>query len=174
MDKRHNWSHPTKSSTSYSTSPCWLPPYKKYKISIDSFQRYWWSKNPAIWLLESLLGHNERTRFFPDMLFLQYVSKKKTKKEQLWIGWQIFQKDIMNISYKLLFFSSSPSIVLLTFFTSKLLLLTNKSWIHLLPIHRSHISFIDDLIDFRVLILNWKEFLWMSLLFCIFFFFALV
>ena len=27
----------------------WLSPFKKSKVSIDSLQIYWWSKNPAIW-----------------------------------------------------------------------------------------------------------------------------
>ena len=30
----------------------WLSPYKKTKRSINSFQTYWWWKNPAIWLDE--------------------------------------------------------------------------------------------------------------------------
>ena len=45
----------------------WLPPRKKSKISIDFFQTYWWSKNPTIWLVDSILGHNWRIRFFLDM-----------------------------------------------------------------------------------------------------------
>ena len=38
------------------TLPQWLSSGKKSKIDIDSFQIYWWSKNPAIWLVESILG----------------------------------------------------------------------------------------------------------------------
>ena len=40
---------------------------KKSNISIDSFLRYWLSKNPAVWLVESVLGHNWRTRIYPDL-----------------------------------------------------------------------------------------------------------
>ena len=32
--------------------PWWLSPCKKSKISLDSFQRHWWSKNQGIWLHE--------------------------------------------------------------------------------------------------------------------------
>ena len=35
----------------------WLSPCKKSKRFTDSFQKYWWSKNTAIWLVESILGH---------------------------------------------------------------------------------------------------------------------
>ena len=33
------------------------------KRLIDSFQKNWWSKNTAIWLLENILGHNWRNKF---------------------------------------------------------------------------------------------------------------
>ena len=47
------------------TFPWWFSPCKKSMILIDSFHRYRWSKNPAIWLVDSILGHNCRTRFSP-------------------------------------------------------------------------------------------------------------
>ena len=49
----------------------WLSPSKKSKMSIGSFQKYWWLKNAAIWLAESILDHNWRTRLFTNMRFLQ-------------------------------------------------------------------------------------------------------
>ena len=45
--------------------PWWLSPCIKSEVSIDSFQRYWSSKNTATWLVESTLGHTWRTRLFP-------------------------------------------------------------------------------------------------------------
>ena len=41
--------HP-KAVVSGATFPWGLSPCKKFKILIDSFQKYSWSKNPAIWL----------------------------------------------------------------------------------------------------------------------------
>ena len=38
-----------KVEVSDATFPWWLTPWKKIEISIDLFQRYWWSRNPAIW-----------------------------------------------------------------------------------------------------------------------------
>ena len=64
--------HPQpKQAVSHPALPWWSSPYKKCKRWIDSFQRYWWSKNTAIRLAESILGHNWRTRFFSGMGFLQ-------------------------------------------------------------------------------------------------------
>ena len=40
------------------TSLWWLSPFNKPKRLIDSFQRYWWSKDNAIWLAENTVGHN--------------------------------------------------------------------------------------------------------------------
>ena len=46
--------HPkTKVVVSDSTFPSWLSPRKIPEIWIDSFRRYWWSKNPAIGLVEN-------------------------------------------------------------------------------------------------------------------------
>ena len=53
--------------------PLWLYRCKKFKVLIDSFQRYWWSKNTAIWLVESVLGRNWKTRFLQNMQFLQII-----------------------------------------------------------------------------------------------------
>ena len=60
-----------KEVVSDATSLWCLSPFKKPKRSIDSFHRYWWSmNNNAISLAESILGHNWRNRFFPDIGFL--------------------------------------------------------------------------------------------------------
>ena len=40
----------TKLVVSDATSLCWLSACKKSKRLADSFQRYWWSNNPTIWL----------------------------------------------------------------------------------------------------------------------------
>ena len=40
-------------------------------IDAYCFQRYWWSKNLAIWLDESILSYNLETRIFPDIQFSQ-------------------------------------------------------------------------------------------------------
>ena len=50
LDKRHNWPHPTRSTS----LRCYLHlmSYHWSEISFDSLQRYWWSKNPGIWLGE--------------------------------------------------------------------------------------------------------------------------
>ena len=53
--------------------PLWLYRFKKFKVWIDSFQRYWWSMNNAIWLVESVLGRNWKTRFLQNMQFLQII-----------------------------------------------------------------------------------------------------
>ena len=51
----------------------WLSPCKKSKVSIEYFQRYWWSKNTAIWLVGSVLHHNWTTKFFPNMQFCRII-----------------------------------------------------------------------------------------------------
>ena len=64
-----NWPRPNKTSSLSPIFPWLLSQNKKSKILIDSFQRYWWSKNTAIWIVESILSHNRRIRFFQDMQF---------------------------------------------------------------------------------------------------------
>ena len=44
-------------------------PCKKSKQSLNSFLRYYNVKNPAIWLDESILGYNSRTRILQDICF---------------------------------------------------------------------------------------------------------
>ena len=75
LDKRHNWSHPTTSGISDAIYLWWSSLCKKSKRLIDSLQWFWWSKITVIWLVESILGHNWKTRFFPDMRFLQNHKK---------------------------------------------------------------------------------------------------
>ena len=70
LNKRYNWPHPSKSS-SLRSYPWQLSQCKESNVSIDSFQRYWWSKNPAIWWVKSILGHYWRTTFFPSTRFSQ-------------------------------------------------------------------------------------------------------
>ena len=48
----------TKAVVSNTIFPWWLSLCKKSKILIETFQRIWQSKNPAIWLVESILAHN--------------------------------------------------------------------------------------------------------------------
>ena len=48
---------------------------KKSGYFIDLFWRYGWSKNPAMWLPESILAHISETKIFPNMGFEQEHSK---------------------------------------------------------------------------------------------------
>ena len=45
----------------------WLPPCKNSKLLADSFKKYWWSKNSAIWLDKSIFAN-----------FSGYALKKKS------------------------------------------------------------------------------------------------
>ena len=47
--------------------PWWISPYKKTSISMNSFQIYWWSKDPVVSLDESNLAHKLWSRIFPDI-----------------------------------------------------------------------------------------------------------
>ena len=99
------WTHPTKSGS----LRCYLPLMNismqknlRSKISIDSliFDIWWW-KNPAIWLVENILGHNWRARFFSDEWFLQNYKKStlivsilgKSKKPYLGGGFGLFPQN---------------------------------------------------------------------------------
>ena len=59
----------SKVATSHATFSCWLSPCKKSKILMLCFQRYWWSKNPATWLVQNILVDNLWTITFPDIGF---------------------------------------------------------------------------------------------------------
>ena len=50
--------------------PC-LPGCQKYNLSFTSCSRYHILKNPAIWLADSVLAHNTRTRILPNTGFGQ-------------------------------------------------------------------------------------------------------
>ena len=56
---------------SHATFSWCISPCKKSKKLIHCFLRYWWSKNPTIWLDDSILANNLWTRNFPDMGFAQ-------------------------------------------------------------------------------------------------------
>ena len=51
-----------------------LTPCKISKTLNDSFQRYYWSKNPAIWLEQGILPLNFGTKISQDMQCLQNVT----------------------------------------------------------------------------------------------------
>ena len=66
---------------SYTAFPWWLTLCKKTKISLDFFQRYWRSKNPAIWLNERYNWQNQSKEVVPDAtlvwwLYLSEISKR--------------------------------------------------------------------------------------------------
>lgn len=42
---------------------------KKFTSCINSFLRYWSFRNPAIWLMEIIVGHNSRIKILSDMKF---------------------------------------------------------------------------------------------------------
>ena len=44
---------------------------QKSKRLHDSFWRYWWPKDIAIWLAERTLDHDRKIRFFPDKRFFK-------------------------------------------------------------------------------------------------------
>ena len=48
----------------------------KKRLFIDSFWRYGWLKNPAIWLAKNIFAHIPGTKTFPNMEFVQGHSKK--------------------------------------------------------------------------------------------------
>ena len=50
LDKMHNWPYPTKSCSLTCYLSLMIVSMQKSKILVDSFEKYWWSKNPAIWL----------------------------------------------------------------------------------------------------------------------------
>ena len=50
-----------------------LTTYKNWISQLISFVRYSILKNPAFWLISRFLDHYSRTRFFPNMWFLQKV-----------------------------------------------------------------------------------------------------
>ena len=60
-----------KMTASYQTHYGFLPSCKKLQKTVKRFRRYSSLKNRVIWLAESFLGYNSRTRVFPDMRFSQ-------------------------------------------------------------------------------------------------------
>ena len=54
----------------------WLFPSKK--VYIDSFQRYWWSKNPAIWL-EGRYNGSHPTKSSTLICYLSFIAVTKEK-----------------------------------------------------------------------------------------------
>ena len=63
--------------------PWWLTPSKKTKISLDSFQISWWSKNPAIWLdnnwQEAQLATLDQKWFSQILSFFAYLHVKNLR-----------------------------------------------------------------------------------------------
>ena len=57
LDKRPNWPHPTKSSSLRCYLPLMVNSMQKNWYIIDSFQRYWWSKNDAFWWKSGTTDH---------------------------------------------------------------------------------------------------------------------
>ena len=47
-----------------------LSAYQKYTSFLQFFLRFYILKNPAIWLADTILAHNSRTRIFPDIVLV--------------------------------------------------------------------------------------------------------
>ena len=56
------------------TLPWWPPESKNSETFIDSFQWYWWLKNSAIWLDESILANIMWIRIFQSMYMYFYFT----------------------------------------------------------------------------------------------------
>ena len=63
----HAWLHTPKLIVSTCRRLRCLSACQKYTSSFSSFLRYYILKNPTIWLADSILAHNSRTRILPDM-----------------------------------------------------------------------------------------------------------
>lgn len=63
------WIHPTRGTSLRCCLFCGISPCRKSKILINSFQRYWSSKKPAICLDESILDYKLWSTIFLDMEF---------------------------------------------------------------------------------------------------------
>ena len=60
----HAWLHPPKMTVSTCRRLRCLSACQKLTYSLTSLLRYYILKNPAIWLADSILAHNWRTRIF--------------------------------------------------------------------------------------------------------------
>ena len=63
----HAWLHTPKMIVSTCRRFRCLSACQKYTSSFTSFLRYYILKNPAIWLVDSILAHYSKTRTLPDM-----------------------------------------------------------------------------------------------------------
>ena len=63
----HAWLHTPKLIVSTCRKLRCLSACQKYTSSFSYFLRYYILKNPTIWLADSILAHNSRTRILPDM-----------------------------------------------------------------------------------------------------------
>ena len=81
----HAWLYTTKMIVSTCRRLRCLSACQKYTSSFSSFLRYYILKNPTIWLADSILTHNSRTRILPDMrLVVKSNNIKKIKKPLFW------------------------------------------------------------------------------------------
>ena len=89
---RDAWPHPLEVTIQYLL--LYGPSY------LDLFERYSSLKNPTFWLALRFLDHNARTRFFPNILFLQKVKGPLTlscwskKSYIIWVD-MIFAKNLI-------------------------------------------------------------------------------
>ena len=54
----------------------WCFACQKWTSTFSSFLRYYFLKNPTIWLANSILSHKLRTRIFPDMVLVMKYQKQ--------------------------------------------------------------------------------------------------
>ena len=68
-----------------STFARWITLGKKTMLSLNSFQRYWWSKNPATWLNERQNWPHQTKKVASDAFFVNYLYEKNLmmKKDRL-------------------------------------------------------------------------------------------
>ena len=83
---RGTWPQPTKVIASDTNFLWWPSTCKISKTSIDSFQRYWWYKNPAIWLDErlSLIGHTQPNEVVPGATFPWWLPPGRKSKRSIY------------------------------------------------------------------------------------------
>ena len=77
----HPWTTQPKVVVSYATFTWWISSSKKSKKLMHYFQRYWRSKNSAIWFDKSILTYNLWTKIFLEM----------------WFGWE--QRELKSLSF---------------------------------------------------------------------------
>ena len=75
----------------------------KINLSFTSFLRYYISKNPVIWLADSILAHNSRTISFQFRLFPRKTNDSIFRKNQKNLFWGHFESFLSKFGQKWIF-----------------------------------------------------------------------